>query len=307
MRQQHELLAVESYALEITADPSAVACRTVIHFRCHSPGTTVFADLAATQVDSVRINGRAVHVTDHWDGSRLTIPNVATSNVVEVAALFPYAAQDRGYRLVSDDGLAYAYGLTYPRSAPKGFCCFDDPRLRAPVTVTMTVPADWNCLANGPVLARPAVGAGGRWRFAPTAPIAPYVVAMATGPWSVLHQRTIHTSTGRTPIAVHARRARGAMTEYGRRVADLAERSLLTYEAILGVPYPYQKCDIVFVPDLPPLAFSAPGIIMIKDGVLDACTTGNRSMPRRCSAMRSRTPGSAARSTGRRTPGWSRR
>ncbi|HEX9336067.1 MAG TPA: M1 family aminopeptidase [Pseudonocardiaceae bacterium] len=266
MRQQRELLAVESYELEITVDPAAIACRTVIHFRCHQPGTTVFADLAATQVDSVIVNGRAVDVAVNWDGSRLTVPNVATSNGVEVAALFPYNAQDRGYRLVSDAADTYVYDLAYPRSAPKCFCCFDDPRLRAHVTVTMTVPAGWNCLANGPV----AVGEGGRWRFAPTAPIAPYVVAMAAGPWSVSHHRTIRTATGMTPITIHARRSRGATTALGRRVADLAERSLLAYEAILGVPYPYRKCDIVFVPDLPPLAFSAPGIIMIKDDALDA-------------------------------------
>jgi len=87
MRQQHELLAVESYELEITVDPAAIACRTVIHFRCHQPGTTVFADLAATQVDSVIVNGRAVDVADNWDGSRLTVPNVATSNVGPVRLL----------------------------------------------------------------------------------------------------------------------------------------------------------------------------------------------------------------------------
>ena len=42
------------------------------------------------------------------------------------------------------------------------------------------------------------------------------------------------------------------------------------YERALAAVYPYGKCDIVFVPGFPGLAFGAPGLVTIDDRVLTA-------------------------------------
>lgn len=66
MPYHHRSFAVESYEIQVTAGPAVMtlACRTVIRFRCHQPGATVFADIAATQVDSVIVNGRVADVVE---------------------------------------------------------------------------------------------------------------------------------------------------------------------------------------------------------------------------------------------------
>jgi aminopeptidase N len=52
------------------------------------------------------------------------------------------------------------------------------------------------------------------------------------------------------------------------KIVDLLGRSLRCYERYFGVPYPYRKCDLVFVPGLAELAYSVPGLIVINDQVL---------------------------------------
>jgi aminopeptidase N len=49
------------------------------------------------------------------------------------------------------------------------------------------------------------------------------------------------------------------------------------YERNFGVPFPYGKCDLLFVPGFPGLAFSAPGLIAIKEEAVSTARTGDPS------------------------------
>ncbi|HVW41937.1 MAG TPA: M1 family aminopeptidase [Amycolatopsis sp.] len=157
---------------------------------------------------------------------------LAISNVLEVAAHFPYAVDGRGVRRATDpDGASYVYGMNFPTASARVFCCFDDPGLRASVKVTMSVPNGWTCLAP---------------------PCRPKEVRCH---W------------------LHAQRSRAAERDRGRQIADLMAQSITFYEHQLGLPYPYKKCEAVFVRDLPSLAFSTPGLILFADRVLDLIAT----------------------------------
>lgn len=46
----------------------------------------------------------------------------------------------------------------------------------------MTAPEHWTVAANGMLAATPRPG---RWEFAPTPPLATYVVSLIAGPWHV--------------------------------------------------------------------------------------------------------------------------
>jgi aminopeptidase N len=228
-----------------------VDCRTLIRFRA-SAGE-VAADLVADEVSGVLVNGRAVG--DGWDGLRLTVPVVEGGNTLEARGLFPWStAEQRGYRQAGDR----AYLHAFPRSARRSFCCFDDRRFRARIALTISAPPDWDCVANAPVVDRPQPG---RWEFATSAPIAPAVVAMAAGPWPVAERCEVDTAAG--PVPVYVRGAGGVP------LAEQFGRYLLDYERLLGMPYPYRKLDVVFVPDLPVLAFSAPGLILVSDAAIE--------------------------------------
>ena len=251
MGERARTLVVDSYDIELEIDDSdAETFRSRTTIRFSSTETAAYADLAATTVESAFLNGRPLDIARTWDGSVLRLAGLESTNVLEVAGLFPYAVDKRrGLRRASDlDGSGYLYNINYPAATPRVFCCFDDRELRARINLRLSVPTGWTSLVNGS-----------------TARFAPFLAAGAAGPWARLH----HTTAGTVPVTVHAQRARAAERNRGRDIANLMARSITRFEHQLGVPYPYEKCDAVFVRDLPPLAISTPGLILFNDKVLD--------------------------------------
>jgi hypothetical protein len=55
--------------------------------------------------------------------------------------------------------------------------------------------------------------------------------------------------------------------------AELVRQPSRYYEAALGVRYPYPKCDLMFVPAYPALAFSTPELITFQERLLEQYET----------------------------------
>ncbi|RKT52566.1 M1 family aminopeptidase [Saccharothrix australiensis] len=223
-----------SYDIAWTLDPSAATFRGRTTARFR--GARPHAELAAVEVVRATLNGRDVP----WDGERLTLRAAPEDNVLEVDAVFPYESE-RGFRKATDDGDTYLYTLHYPQWAKRSFCCLEPDR-RAAFALTVDTP--------GPVLTSDTAF-----------PIVPYAVTVAAGPWSEVGDD------------VHVMRSRAVERDKGEEVSRLLKRSIAYFEHLLGVPYPYRRCRAVFVPELPILAFSAPGLIMFDDGALNALTS----------------------------------
>ena len=56
--------------------------------------------------------------------------------------------------------------------------------LTATTTLSLALPAGWECLANGPVTSRPQAGEAGRWRFGPVDGTRPFDLTIAAGPYA---------------------------------------------------------------------------------------------------------------------------
>ncbi|WP_158842405.1 M1 family metallopeptidase [Saccharothrix deserti] len=227
------MIAVDSYDLAWHLDPSApdVKTRTTVRFR----GSPEHVDLTVPEILSASLNVRS----DGLDELR-------------VEAAFPFA--ERGFRRVTDpvDGQVYLYAANYPDVPPHARWHSDDPWLRAPVALTVTVPPSWTCLSNGPAV----IDAGEIRTFTPTAPIASFAATAAAGPFVRVHE------------SVYVPRSRASVD--GAAVGDLIARSIAFYEGLLvPYPYPYPKCDAVFVHGLPSLALSVAGLILFDQAVLD--------------------------------------
>ncbi|CCH28118.1 M1 family aminopeptidase [Actinosynnema sp. NPDC047251] len=196
-------------------------------------GRVAHAELAAAHVRHARLNGREVP----WDGSRIPLD---ADGVLEVDADFAYA-DDRGFRQVRVDGATYLYTVQYPDRAQWSFCALDQ-RARSEFALTVNAP--------GLVLTSST-----------ETPIAPYALTAAVGPWVEIAEQLYVTGSRA------GERVRGAAVS--RRIRE----SIEFFETLLDVPFPYRKCDAVFVPDIPHLAFSSPGLIMFDDAVFDALAT----------------------------------
>jgi aminopeptidase N len=261
------LLDVESYQVFVDLATDPVRARTEIRFRCSEPGASTFADLATASVLSAELNGRTLGQPK--DG-RLSLPGLDPDNLLRVEAQAAHSHSGRGLTRFADpaDGSAYAGIRCYPSSSAAIFCCFDQPDLSASMTISVAVPAGWECMANGSVVQRPAAGQAGVWRFAAVPAMRPFDVAICAGPF-VAERRTEGTH-GTVSMGVWRRRSlAGADGVAGlARFGDIARQAIEWYERILGVPCPVSNYDIVFVPDLIPLALSVPGLMVVRESLL---------------------------------------
>ncbi len=274
------LLQVESYQifLDLSTGADTARSRTEVRFSCREPGATTFADIDALAVHEAVLNGVPADPAAITDG-RLPLPGLAAANTLTVDATVAMTTSGSGLTRYTDpaDGSRYVLANCFPTAAPRVFCCFDQPDLRASVTVTVTVPAGWTCVATGEVLARPADGAAGIWRFSAvpamkpnefTLCAGPYVTAPADGgPESGGPQGGGPDRDGPARLTVRCRPALAGSPGLPGIFATVTA-VLGYYEQLLGVRCPYDRLDIVFVPQLAPPAMQLPAVMYVSEPLL---------------------------------------
>jgi aminopeptidase N len=255
------LIEVASYDVfaDLTAEP--VRSRTEIRFGCREPGAASFAELTATATRAV-LNGR--ELAGPADG-RLALPGLAAENVLTVEAEVAGAALSRFTDPADDAG--YLLFTAYPTVGPGLFCCFDQGDLTATTTLSLRLPAGWDCLTNGPVTERPPAGQAGTWRFGPVSGTRPWDLTIAAGPY-VEEWRSEAGAGGAVRMSIWRRRSLDGAAPGLDRFAEQARRALEHYERMLEVPCPYPKYDIGFVPRLNATAISIPGLMLVNESVL---------------------------------------
>jgi aminopeptidase N len=265
------MLRVTAYdvTLDLTRGAERFWSRTQVRFHCRQAGAATFADLDAASIHRAALNGADLDLAQDRRG-RLELPPLAEENVLVVDAEFAYASAAEGLHYVTGpgDGSACVYSKVTPHGAPGIYCCFDEQDLRALFTVTMRAPGGWSCLANGPVASQPPEGGPGIWRFAPTFPLPPWLSSFCAGPYAGPAFLCEHARDHLLPVTVQGGPAVAAVVE-AEQIVDLLRQVLPYYERKLGVPYPYEKLDLLFVSGLSSLAYSVPGLIVLQDQLLN--------------------------------------
>ena len=214
--------------------------RVAVAFTWAAGGEDVVLDFRAPadHVGSVTLDGDTVEakvVPDH-----VVIPDVtAGSHTVTVTFTSTDAALNR-----QED---FLYALFVPDRASTAFPVFEQPNLKARFTVALTIPAAWQALSNGALVARDSVAAGPgrhRLRFATTEPISTYLLTFAAG-----QLRTVTAErAGRTFTMYHRETDTAKVTRNAPAIFDLHAQALAWLEAYTGIPYPFPKYDFLAVP-----------------------------------------------------------
>ena len=269
------LIAAESYAvfLDLAGDsdsagaPQSARSRTEVRFSCHDPAAPTFADIDAIAVQEVILNGRPLDPRLVADG-RLPLIGLAPTNSLIVTATVAVSRSGTGLTTYTDpaDGSSYVLVNSFPTAAPTVFCCFDQPDLPAAFSVIVTAPAGWICVANGQVDHRPTNGEAGVWRFATVPSMKPYEFTLCAGPYVPVPPATVLPATGAI-LSVYCR-ATLAHSPGLARIAGLVGSVVDYYERLLGVPCPYRKLDVVFAPELGPVAMENPGVMYVSEPLL---------------------------------------
>jgi alanyl aminopeptidase len=171
------------------------------------------------------------------------------------------------YRVeVSDE--SYAFTQFEPLAARKAFPSFDEPRFKTPYDVTLVVPSGSRAFANSREIESVELPNGmRRIRFATTEPLPTYLVAWAVGPFDVVEATVPPNDIRRTPLRLRGLAVRGRGGDLGFAM-EHTPRILAALEQYFGTPYPFDKLDIVAVPDFAAGAMENPGLITFREPLL---------------------------------------
>jgi alanyl aminopeptidase len=146
-------------------------------------------------------------------------------------------------------GATYVYTQLESIYARRVFPCVDEPDSKVPWQLTLDVPKQVIAVSNTPVVKESEVAGGHRFEFAKTKPLPSYLVAFGVGPFDVVDGGK--TKSG-APVRIIALKGRGADAAYA---AKHTARILDLLEEYFGMPYPYEKLDMLAVPIV--IGFSA--------------------------------------------------
>jgi alanyl aminopeptidase len=163
------------------------------------------------------------------------------------------------YRLKVGDAW-YAFTQFEAVDAREAFPCWDEPSFKIPYRMTLTVPAGQIAIANTEVDHAVEKDRKRTTVFKPTRPLPSYLLAVAAGPFELV-------PIPGTSIPARIVTVKGQSRLAGTAVA-LTPPLLAAVEKYFGSRYPYEKLDLLAVPEYWYGAMENPGAITFVDRVL---------------------------------------
>ncbi|WP_328413947.1 aminopeptidase N [Streptomyces violaceus] len=277
-RERAALLSVDGYEVSLDlrsavgeddgSGPRTFRSVTTLRFRCNEPGASSFADLIAPSVTAVSLNGRDLDPGEVFDGSRITLEDLAADNELVVDAQCAYSRTGEGlHRFVDpEDGEVYLYTQYEPADSRRVFANFEQPDLKAPFRFEVRAPEGWTVWSNG-------VGelGDGVWRFAETKPISTYITCVVAGPYHHVTDSYSRTFADGTTLEIPL----GALCRKGLAphfdsddVFLVTKQGLDFFHDHFDYPYPFGKYDQAFVPEYNLGAMENPGLVTFREELI---------------------------------------
>jgi aminopeptidase N len=243
-------------------DSDTATGRVTLRFTRRRPGD-VIVDFRGPFLGQVRVNGSVI-ATPEFNGAHLRIPDSLTragENRIDAEFNAHVAAAGASIIRVRDpaDRAVYLYTLLVPSDANQLFPCFDQPDLKARVTLTLTTPLEWKAVANGSRLRTDTTSRGAVHVFRETEPLSTYLIAFAAGPWV-----EFRVGESRRPITLYARKSRMSDVE-ADSIILANDRAATWLEGYFASRFPFHKLDVVLAPAFPFGGMEHPGAIFYSE------------------------------------------
>src|SRR5699024_9435524 len=247
---------------------------TPVGFAGREPGADAWIDLVAAQVRSATLNGVELDTSGYTEDEGIVLPDLAEHNELTVYADCRYMNTGEGLHRFVDpvDGNVYLYSQFESADAKRMFACFDQPDLKARVTMTVTAPEEWTVVCNTLVASSNRDDSGAlRWMFETSAPVSTYLVALVAGPyqqWRDEHTSPVPTADGgeevTIPLGIYCR---ASLAEYmdAERVFTETKQGFDFFHRSFGIAYPFTKYDQLFVPEFNAGAMENVGAVTFRE------------------------------------------
>ncbi|MEY4642559.1 MAG: hypothetical protein RLZZ227_2553 [Pseudomonadota bacterium] len=206
----------------------------------------VTIDFDSGSILSLEVNGAAADYDyERWF---ISIPPSAFSagaNTVTIEYERPFATDGAGLHKFSDpeDGAEYFYTQFEPYDANRMFPHFDQPDLKATLTLEVTAPAAWQVIANTRETDVRTEGDNRHWVFPATPALSSYTYALIAGPYVVWEN-----TADAIPLRLFARKTMAPSVVPDEWFTP-TQQSFAFFQDYFEIPYPFVKYDQVIVPD----------------------------------------------------------
>jgi len=164
------------------------------------------------------------------------------------------------YKMSTRDGEPYLFTQFEAIDARRAYPVWDEPAFKIPFTLTLSIPAIYDAVSNTPVKSEATVADTKTIHFAQTKPLPSYLIAMAVGKFDYTPIPGL-----KVPGRVVAPKGQGHLSKLATEVTP---GILAALEKYFGGPYPFEKVDLIAVPEYWAGAMENPGAITYRDTVL---------------------------------------
>lgn len=217
-----------------------------------------------TDKDGNLVNGNYKQLSDSGvariDLPRAIGPGKVSLEIVYRAAFVSFL---EGLYRIHEAGEDYAFTLFSEISARLAFPGFDEPRFKLPFDIRITTDKDNTVITNTPETKFEKLSNGlVRHHFATTKPLPSYLLALAVGPFDIVETDPIPASAKRAvPLRLRGIAVKGKAEKLGYAL-DISADIVAYLERYFDLPYPYEKLDVVAVPEFVAGAMENAGAIM---------------------------------------------
>lgn len=256
----------ERFEGSVVIDVDVAAPRTVIAL--HARGLTV-SEATVSQGGAAQAARFAVVDAEEGTASLTLARAVVGKATLRMRFSAPFRTDLDGLYRIEHEGEWYAFSQFEALAAREAFPCFDEPGFKIPFSITLTHPTAVKAIGN----TRPDNTVDNKdgtttTKLALTKPLPTYLLAFVVGPVDVVEGAAVAPAFDRAaPLPLRAITVKGQGARTQKALAD-TKRVVEALERMFEIGYPYDKLDIVAVPDFAAGAMENAGLVTFRDALL---------------------------------------
>lgn len=264
------------YDLDLSIDPSqaTLAGQLKLQVELTAPSDRIRLHGAGLLIDAVqikygdrRIEGEAQALPEGL--LELRFPQTVPAGQAQIFLKWRRGLTEapRGVYRLRREETWFAFTRFEPSFARSAIPCFDQPEFKAPWQLTIRTPKGELAVANAPETSRNEEAEQTVFFFAPTPPLPPHLLAFAVGDLEITpyEPQDAASALGLPPLRVVSLHGRAALARGALNRAAALLRWLQNWTALST---PYEKLDLLAVPDFPAGALESPGLLTFRESVL---------------------------------------